>query len=179
MKQELSKAKLPSCIGWIEDYLSSGKKLVVSVYYQETFETLMEHFKDVAVGINGSTPQKKRDGYVERFQTDENCRLFVGQIKAAGVGITLTASDTVVFLEMGMSVAEHEQMSKRVKRIGQKSDHCEAIYLILDNSIDDDRFPVLEDRNTNAQLIMNGTVTSKFCDLEDAIELNWAKRHKH
>lgn len=71
------------------------------------------------VSITGATSASERAAVVDQFQTDNHCRVFLGQITAAGVGITLTAADSLVFLEQSFSPGKNAQMRDRIYRIGQ------------------------------------------------------------
>jgi SNF2 family DNA or RNA helicase len=77
-----------------------------------------------------------REASVERFQTDPDCRIFIGNIQAAGSGITLApASSHVVFVEASWVPAELSQCEDRVHRIGTK-DNVLVQHLVLEGSLD-------------------------------------------
>ena len=61
--------------------------------------------------------------------------VFVGQIAAAGLGITLTASSLMVFYSLDYSMANYEQAKARIHRVSQK-ENCHYIYLIAKNTVD-------------------------------------------
>ncbi|KKQ35536.1 MAG: Superfamily II DNA/RNA helicase, partial [Candidatus Nomurabacteria bacterium GW2011_GWB1_37_5] len=71
----------------------------------------------------------------DSFQSDPNCRLFIGSIKAAGVGLTLTAANTVVFAELDWVPANISQAEDRAYRIGQKQNVL-VQHIVLDGSLD-------------------------------------------
>lgn len=72
-----------------------------------------------AVLVNGDTPEKQRIAAVQAFQTDRRCRVFIGNIRAAGTGITLTAAAEIDMLESDWTPAGNAQALMRVHRIGQ------------------------------------------------------------
>ncbi len=78
---------------------------------------------------------KNRSEEISRFQNDADCRVFVGQIAAAGLGITLTAASTMVFFSLDYSMSNFEQAKARIHRVSQKND-CHYIYLIAKDTID-------------------------------------------
>ena len=78
---------------------------------------------------------KNREEEVRRFREDPNCRVFIGQIAAAGLGITLTAASTMVFYSLDYSMSNFEQAKARIHRVSQK-EPCQYIYLVAKNSVD-------------------------------------------
>lgn len=162
LKQASFKAKVNSMIQWVKDYLDSGEKLVVFIWHKESFDILNNEFGKIAVSITGSTPNKQRSVAVDRFQNDEKIRLFIGQIKSAGVGLTLTKSRAVAFLEFGNTAPGMEQAEDRVHRIGQEADSVLAYYLIMEDSIDEQIMEVLNQRNKDLKKVLNNTDEDLF-----------------
>ena len=79
---------------------------------------------------------KNRSDQIDKFQNDTDVLVFVGQIATAGLGITLTASSTMVFYSLDYSMSNFEQTKARIHRAGQ-CDPCTYIYLIARNTIDE------------------------------------------
>ena len=155
LKQASFKAKKNSMIEWIKEYLEINEKLVVFIWHREGAEILQKEFKEISVSITGDTPSKKRDEIKEEFQTNPDIKLFIGQIKSAGVGLTLTKSKAVAFLEFGNTAPGMEQAEDRIHRISQESDSVLAYYLIMENSIDEQIMTVLNRRNKDLKKVMN------------------------
>ncbi len=156
LKQGAYEAKQKAVISWIKDYLElTDKKLVVFIYHHSSYNSLMNEFSSISVGLTGETPVKDRQKIVDKFQTDKKIRLFIGQIKASGVGLTLTEAPATCFVEFGQSWVQHEQAEDRVHRIGQKADSVMAYYLILDNSIETDIMSALNNKNKNIKRVLN------------------------
>jgi hypothetical protein len=87
------------------------------------------------VKVYGGMPEKERQDAVDQFQNDPECQVFVGGIQAAGVGITLTASSTVIFAELSWVPGEVTQAEDRAHRIGQ-TETVLVQHLVLAGSID-------------------------------------------
>lgn len=171
MKKALIPVKIEPAIQYIKDMLELEDKVVVFVYHKDMFDKLMSEFKGVAVGLNGSTPVDKRQDAVDSFQNDDKTKLFIGQIKAAGTGITLTRAKVCIFVEFGNTVAQHEQAECRIRRIGQKADHCLCYYLLVKDTIDEDAIQPLETHNKDIKAVMNGENPDdlQMFDLENAV----------
>lgn len=134
----VGEAKIRSVIDWTKNFLSTtDEKLVVMFSHTRPIECMMEEFKDIAVRVDGKVTDKKvRAQAVRRFQRDKTCRLFVGNSRAAGVGLTLTAARILVMAELGWTPAEIRQVEDRVHRISQ--DHpVTIIYLVAKGSVEE------------------------------------------
>lgn len=144
LKQLAVKGKLHQATQWITDFLATGEKLVVFTTHKETVQTLMNKFPKVAVQVDGAVRATDRDHAVRMFQERRQTQLFVGNIKAAGTGITLTAARTVAFLELPWTTGELSQAEDRCHRIGQKN--AVNIYYILAGGTIEERIAALLDR---------------------------------
>ena len=181
LKKGAFEAKQKAVIQWIKDYLElQEKKLVVFIYHHSAYDSLMQEFGKHVVGITGETPADKRQDIVDKFQNDENVWLFIGQIKASGVGLTLTKARATCFVEFGSTAPQHEQAEDRVHRIGQEADSVMAYYLILDNSIENDIMNTLERRNKDLKQVLNNeseaSLFSTDGDMNEAILSQYKKR---
>jgi SWI/SNF-related matrix-associated actin-dependent regulator of chromatin subfamily A-like protein 1 len=97
------------------------EKVVIFAYHTQVVKAVAEGLKKFGVRvIAGFTSNRERDLNVKHFQNKPNVRVFVGNIKAAGVGITLTAAHTVIFIEQSWVPAENAQAAMRCHRIGQE-----------------------------------------------------------
>jgi len=135
LRHKTALAKLPACIEYLDNALDAGlDKLVVFAHHQEVLRALAAHFGPAAVSLDGETPQKKREEVVRRFQ-EGDARVFIGGLKAAGVGLNLYAASTAVFLELDWNPAKLSQAEDRLCRIGQKK-MVHVIHLVLDGTLD-------------------------------------------
>lgn len=154
LKQEAVIAKIPQSIEFIENIVETGGKVIVFVNHKFVVNQLMNHFGKIAVKLDGSMNAEDRQKSVDRFQNDSSVKVFVGSIKAAGVGITLTAGNNVVFLEYDWTPAQHIQCEDRALRVGQKN-NVNVYYLTLNNSIDAYIAKVLEKKQKVIESILD------------------------
>lgn len=178
LKQASYKAKEKAVIKWIKDYLTfQNKKLVVFIYHKATYDALMQEFGYCSVGLTGATPPNQRQAVVDKFQNEDKVFLFIGQIKASGVGLTLTKASATCFVEFGNSFPQHCQAEDRVHRIGQTADSVMAYYLILSNSIEESIMQNINRRGKHIEQVMNGESEEDFFTnwQEDILE-DWKKR---
>lgn len=156
LKQAAVLGKLGDAIDWIEDYLESGRKLVVFATHKFVLDKLERKFKKISVRVDGETAQKQRQTNVDAFQTNKQIRLFLGNIKAAGVGLTLTAASDTLTLELGWTPGVHDQAEDRVHRIGQESDSVNAYYLIAKGTIEEEIADLLDKKRDVLSSVMDG-----------------------
>lgn len=165
LKQLAARAKLNAACNWIRDQLSTGNKLVVFAIHREIVDRLMTGFGSVAVKIDGSVHPDLRSDVVRKFQTDPGTTLFVGNIKAAGVGITLTAASSEAFLELPWSPADLDQAEDRCHRIGQ--DYPVNIhYLLAEGTIDSKIAHLLDAKRKVVRRVTDGKETEDVDLLE-------------
>lgn len=97
------------------------QKIVLFACHRDVIEELEIGLKKFgAAKIYGGTPPNKRDRGVQKFQNDPKCRVFIGQILAAGTSITLTAASEVGIVEADWTPGNNAQAIMRVHRYGQK-----------------------------------------------------------
>ncbi len=158
LKQLAVRGKLKQAIDWIHDFITSGNgdsKLVVFAIHRAVIDTLMSEFKDTAVKVDGSCSAEQRDKAVEKFQNDPETKLFVGNIRAAGTGLTLTAASSVAFLELPWTPGELVQAEDRCHRIGQK-DTVNVYYLLADGTIEYRIAQMLDEKRSVVNAVVDG-----------------------
>ena len=135
-RKQLGLSKVSEAIEHIENILNDGiEKLVVFACHREVLDQLFKKFEKIAVKIDGSTSNEQRFLNVEKFQNDPGIKLFFGNIKAAGAGITLTAANHALFVEVDWNPANMQQAEDRIHRIGQ-SKNVLIQYLVNYQSLD-------------------------------------------
>lgn len=166
LKQMCVEGKINAAMNWIENFIESGEKLVIFANHKWTIDKLMEKFGDMAVKVDGSVTQAKRQEAVDRFQNDSSVRLFVGNIRAAGVGLTLTAASNVAFLELDWTPGIMTQAEDRCHRIGQKNS-VNCWYLLAERSIDVTMMQMIENKRNVVDGVMDNNTQIHFNILEN------------
>ncbi len=133
---KVSSAKLSALEDIIDTSLSDGKKLVVIARFIPEMDEIEKMLQNKGIKyscIRGGI--KDRDEQIRSFQEDPETMVFLGQIQAAGLGITLTAASTMVFYSMDYSMANFDQAKARIHRVSQ-TENCHYIYLICKKTVD-------------------------------------------
>ena len=152
-RKKTTETLLPMALDYLDTALGSGK-VIVFCYHKYVMREIAKRFGKLAVTVSGETPNNLRQVAVERFQGDDDVQLFIGQIKAAGVGLTLTASSHVVFVERDFVPGRISQAEDRAHRMGQKNSvlitHC-----VLEDSYDQEMLETLARKRGTVNQAMN------------------------
>lgn len=133
IRHQVALAKVPAVLEWLDD--AELDKVVVFAHHHDVIDQIKAHFGSAAVELTGETPNAKRQEAVDRFQEDPSCKVFIGSIQAAGVGITLTSASHVVFAELDWVPGNMSQAEDRCHRIGQ-DERVNIYHLVLNGSLD-------------------------------------------
>lgn len=169
LKQIAVRGKLGAAVEWIKNQLESEPKLVVFCNHRDVLAQLLIELKEFnPVSIKGGDSDTNRQKAVDTFQANANCRVIVASIKAAGLGITLTAASTTVTLELGWTPGEHNQAEDRIHRIGQE-EACTNFYLIADGTIEEKLAKIIAEKQLVLTAVLDGeaanTDTNSMVDL--------------
>jgi SWI/SNF-related matrix-associated actin-dependent regulator 1 of chromatin subfamily A len=160
LKQLAVKGKLTEAIEWIKNFLESDNKLVVFCTHKFVIDKLMEEFKHIAVKIDGSVTIPDRQRSVDIFQHNPKCKLFVGNIQAAGTGINLQIASNVVFLELPWHSGHVSQAEDRCHRIGQK-DSVNVHFLLAKNTIEEKIAKLIDSKRKITDSVLDGKKTEQ------------------
>lgn len=153
-----AKLKCRAVVAWSRKFFRDhpNEKLILFAIHTNMVDVLQRKILDEGVVvIDGSTPTKKRQAIVDSFQNDPKTRLMVANIKAAGVGLTLTAASTVAYAELWWTPSMMAQGADRVHRIGQKED-CSICYLIVPDTVEERICRAIQTKQQVANCIVDG-----------------------
>jgi SWI/SNF-related matrix-associated actin-dependent regulator 1 of chromatin subfamily A len=128
-------AKVPYLVDYLKNALEQEDKIVLFAHHQDVINPIVSEFASVAVKFDGTMSKEQKQQSVDRFQHDSGCKLFVGSVTAAGVGITLTAASYVLFAELDWRPAMVTQAEDRLHRIGQR-ENVLVQHVVFDGSLD-------------------------------------------
>ena len=159
--ETVSSAKLDTLSDIVDSAAQEGGKLVIIARFLPEINVIVDMLERKAIGFSLITGAvKDRDEQVRRFQTDPEVSVFVGQIATAGLGITLTAADKMVFYSLDYSMSNFEQAKARIHRVGQRNP-CTYIYLVAENTVDTKVLKALRDKADLAKVLIDDCRSGK------------------
>lgn len=138
-------AKIDAISDLIDRLWEQGRKVIVFAGYKDALSGLETIYGERCVKIDGSVSSHKRDGLITRFKEDPKCHVFLGNFKAAGVGINLVNARDVIFMNFPFTPDDLEQPYKRAHRIGQ-TENVQVYYTIGKDTIDENIFEIIQDK---------------------------------
>lgn len=144
---------VPYSIEKAEEALELNKKVIIFCNFNDEMDAFVRHFGNKAVCVRGGMSDKQKQLSVDRFQEDDSCKVFIGQIKAAGVGLTLTKAEIVIMNSLDWVPGNHEQAEDRAYRIGQK-ETVNIYYMLIDDTIDTLVWDILNEKKKIIGTIM-------------------------
>lgn len=160
--------KLEVLVEAVSEAVSNGHKVVIFFNYIAGIELVGEQLDNYGidfVSMTGST--RDRRSLVERFQNDTHCKVFLMTLKTGGVGLNLTAADTVFIFEPWWNKAAEEQAVNRLHRMGQ-TNKVLSYSMITRQSIEE-KICLLQEKKSElfAGLIGNDASSAKNLSEED------------
>ena len=135
VRQVIANEKISQTIEIAENILEQDKKVVIFCNFTDSLNRIIEHFGKSAVKIDGSMSKENRQHSVDEFQNNPKVKVLVGNIKAAGVGITLTSGEAVIMNDLSFLPSDHAQAEDRCYRYGQKNNVL-VYYPIFENTVE-------------------------------------------
>lgn len=168
VRKVIANEKVKQTIEFAENILEQGKKVIIFTNFTDTLQTIYHHFGKKAVYLDGSCTNAMRQQAVDQFQTDEKTTVFVGNLKAAGVGLTLTSAEVVIMNDLSFVPAEHSQAEDRAYRYGQKSNVL-VYYPIFDNTIEAAIYDILNKKKEIIRTVMGDRIQENIGDVAEEI----------
>jgi SWI/SNF-related matrix-associated actin-dependent regulator 1 of chromatin subfamily A len=145
LRRLAARLKMRGVFEFVDNFLAGGEKLIVFAVHKKCVELLENRYKGQCAVVTGKVVGRKREQAFAKFNTDERCRVFVGNIKAAGVGWSCTSSRTVCFAEMEWSPGAHAQAEDRVHGLGRgRGGPVSAYYLTAKDTVEEMIFRLIQ-----------------------------------
>ena len=157
VRQVIAEEKILNTIEVVENILELGKKVIIFTNFTDTLHKIHSHFGKKAVYLDGTCSKVQRQYAVDQFQDNDKIKVFVGNLQAAGVGITLTAGEAVIFNDLSFVPAHHQQAEDRAYRYGQKN--CVSVYYpLFDNTIEGVIYDMLINKKNVIDTVMGDNI---------------------
>ena len=168
VRKVIANEKTKQTIEFAENILEQGKKVIIFTNFTDSLQTMYHHFGKQAVYLDGSCSNSVRQQAVDSFQNDEKIRVFVGNLKAAGVGLTLTSAEVVIMNDLSFVPAEHAQAEDRAYRYGQKSNVL-VYYPLFENTIEGAIYDILNKKKEIIRTVMGDQIPENVGDVAEEI----------
>ena len=167
VRQIIAEEKISSTIEIAENIIEQGKKVIIFSNFTEPLKKIYEHFGKSAVYLDGTTSKPARQKAVDDFQENEKIKVFCGNIKAAGVGLTLTAAEACIMNDLSFVPSDHSQAEDRAYRYGQKN-NVSIFYPIFENTIEGAIYDILTSKKQIIGTVM-GDIEGDYTDVIEQI----------
>lgn len=161
LKQAAVISKLSYVKEWIKDFLEVERKIVLFCQHHFVIDYLMKEYGLIAVNLDGRSTQKEKQKAIDKFQNDPDTRIFIGNVNAAGVGITLTASNNIAFVELPLTPGLLLQAEDRCHRIGQDK-IVNIYYLIAEDTVEERIASIINKKQKVLNEIIDGLKDSQI-----------------
>ena len=155
--------KEKAVLDWIGDFLdNSDEKLVVFCWHRAVMDSIEMHLGKRCVRVSGGVSKEAKEAACQRFRENATCRVFLGQIASAGVGIDglQDVSSNMAFVELSWSPADLDQAESRLHRLGQK-ESITIYHLLAVGTIDEVMEETVSDRMNTVTKIVDGKEVDK------------------
>lgn len=169
LKNLAAEGKIQAVKAWIKDFLAVESKLVIFCEHRIMVDKLTEEFSDISVKIDGSVSQTDRQKAVDSFQEDPNVHLMIANMRAGGVGYTLTASSNVAIVEYPWNPAILDQAEDRCHRITQKN-NVTVHNLVAVDTIEEKIIELIEKKRKIIGAVLDGKSYEKESILSELLK---------
>jgi SWI/SNF-related matrix-associated actin-dependent regulator 1 of chromatin subfamily A len=159
VRQIIADEKILQTIEIAENIIEQGKKVIIFCNFTDSLNKICQHFGKTAVKVDGSMSKPERQHSVDNFQESDKVKVFVGNIKAAGVGLTLTAGEAVIMNDLSFLPSDHAQAEDRAYRYGQKNNVL-VYYPIFENTIEGVIYDILNNKKQVIATVMGDNLNS-------------------
>jgi len=156
IRQFFGRQMVKHTIETANEFIEDGEKVVIMTVFTEELRMLKEYYGEKAVIYKGGMSTKQKDAAQDAFNNDKKIKVFIGQIQASGVGLSLPAACKVIFNNYDWVAASNLQAESRVHRLTQTKD-VTCIYMLFNNSVSEEMF----NKVVYKEMLMKETIKSE------------------
>ena len=161
--------KMKEVVDFVQEVTGSGEKLILFCTLHSIVDELKKEFPN-SVTVTGRDSVEQKQKHIDAFQNNSDVKLIICNIRAAGVGITLTASSRVAFVEYPWTYSDCVQCEDRAHRIGQKN-NVMCTYFLGNKTIDEDLYKMIQEKRHTANTITGATDKMEMSFVDNVIDL--------
>lgn len=164
----IASTKLRMAVDFAEQIRANGRKVLMFSQFVKALQELESLLREAGINfvkLYGDTIDRKAP--VEAFQNDDSITVFLLSLKAGGVGLNLTAADTVILLDDWWNPAVEAQAMSRAYRIGQKR-NVSMYRFVCKDTVEEKILQLQEKKRSTVDVFQN---TSSGLSLEEIKEL--------
>lgn len=164
VRKLISTEKIKYSIELADKHLEMNQKVIIFTNFTDSLEMLKEYYGKLAVVLDGRMTSKQRQKSVDEFQNNPKIKVFISNIKAGGVGITLTEAEVTIMNDLSFVPSDHGQAEDRSFRIGVKKNVI-IYYPIFENTIEQIVYNIInKKKNIIDQVMGEGDFSESFGD---------------
>lgn len=153
LRQFISNAMIKNTIDLTNEFLEDGKKVFIACCFNDEIAKLKEYYGNKCVIYKGGMTTKQKDNAEYKFMNDNKTTVFIGNIIAAGVGLTLTSSHICIFNSFDWVPGNNSQTQDRLFRIGQKND-VQVYYQLFSDTISERMWNTIIRKELNIEKVI-------------------------
>lgn len=158
VRQIIANDKIDITCELISQAIEQEKKVIVFTNFTAPLMAMHEKFKKNSVVLHGSMKKEERQQSIDDFQNNPEIKVFIANLKAGGVGITLTAAEVVIMNDLSFVPSDHSQAEDRAFRIGQKK-NVSILYPIYENTIEQIIYNILQKKKNIIDTVMGDNMS--------------------
>lgn len=159
VRQIIAQEKIKHTIELAQNVIDQDKKVIIFTNFTDSLKQIHEHFGKQSVYLDGSCSKHQRQKAVDDFQENDKIKVFVGNLKAAGAGITLTAAEVCIMNDLSFVPSDHQQAEDRAYRYGQKNSVL-IYYPLFENTIEGIIYDMLINKKNIIDTVMGDNIST-------------------
>lgn len=177
LKRLASELKMQKALKWIDRYLEKHKNQKVAIFgiHRNILKQLKDKYKKISVSVDGNIRGKKRKLAVDTFQNNKNCKIFIGQTRAAGTVIELSKAKAAIGLEFDWTPGDVNQWEDRIFEQGS-TEALKIFHIVAEDTIEERLCEILQDKQETLSMMFDGVPDREPLNVYDLLEKELLKK---